>query len=407
MTVTRNRIRNPGIHDLSIATTHYQLDHATLARHHGVPVDKYHHGLGQEAMSVAAGDEDIVTLAATAAAPILDRHGTDRLRTLIVATESGVDQSKAAGLYLHPLLQLPATTRVVELKQACYGATAGLQFALGLIARDPAQQVLVIATDIAQYDLDTPAEATQGAAAAAILVSADPAIAELGPITGVHSTDVMDFWRPNHRTTPVVDGKLSITAYLHATQHAYTDYRHRGGRDLREFAAFCYHQPFTKMAYKAHRHLLESRGLTPTSRDIDTAITATTHYNRVIGNSYTASLYLALASLLDHSDDLTAKPIGLLSYGSGCVAEFFTATTVLGYRQHLRTGANRDAVTARKPITYTHYRELHHLPDPERTVTEETSGPYRLTAITNNIRTYEAARPDNDCPDYDHTPARS
>ena len=84
-----------GIHDLSVATTHYVLDHATLARHHGVDIDKYHYGIGQEAMSVAAADEDIVTMAAAAAAPILDRHGTNGIRTVLLATESGVDQAKA------------------------------------------------------------------------------------------------------------------------------------------------------------------------------------------------------------------------------------------------------------------------------------------------------------------------
>lgn len=42
----------------------------------------------------------------------------------MLATETGVDQSKAAGLYLHPLLLLPRNCRIIELKQACYCATA-------------------------------------------------------------------------------------------------------------------------------------------------------------------------------------------------------------------------------------------------------------------------------------------
>ncbi|RDI58933.1 hydroxymethylglutaryl-CoA synthase [Nocardia pseudobrasiliensis] len=380
-----------GIHDLSIATTHYVLDHATLAHHHGVPVDKYHYGIGQEAMSVPAADEDIVTLAATAAAPILQRHGTDNLRTLLLATESSVDQSKASGLYLHPLLGLPNTCRVLELKQACYSATAALQLALGLITRDPAERVLVIAADIARYDLDTPAEATQGAAAAAMLITADPALAALGPITGIHSTDVNDFWRPNYRTTAVVDGKLSITAYLDAVTHAYTDYRNRGGLPLEEFAAFCYHQPFTKMAYKAHRHLLAAHDLPTETTDLDRALAATTHYNRVIGNSYTASLYLALASLLDHTDDLTGQPIAMISYGSGSVAELFTATPAPGYQTQLRT--TTDIINQRKPIDYHHYRTLHTTSEPTRdghlVLPRETASPYRLAAITNHNRIYE------------------
>ncbi|MBF6176592.1 hydroxymethylglutaryl-CoA synthase [Nocardia blacklockiae] len=386
--------RHIGIGDLSIATTHYMIDHTTLARHQNVDVGKYHRGIGQDAMSVPAGDEDIVTLAAAAAAPVLERHGTEALRTVLLATETGVDQSKAAGLYLHPLLRLPHTTRVVELKQACYAATAGLQFAAGLIARDPAQQVLVIATDIARYDLGTPAEATQGAAAAAILVTADPGVAVLEPVTGVHSSHVMDFWRPNHRSTPVVDGKLSVTSYLDAAEHAYADYLSHGGRGLDDFTAFCYHQPFTEMAYKAHRHLLGAHGRTPTRQDAEAALADSTHYNRTIGNSYTASLYLALASLLDHRDDLAGQHVGMLSYGSGCVAEFFCATVVPGYRDRLRADAHDRAITARKPLSYEEYRALHEFRVPadggQHTLPEQTGGSFRLAAVNGHERIYEA-----------------
>ncbi|MDO0939225.1 hydroxymethylglutaryl-CoA synthase [Streptomyces sp. DG2A-72] len=92
------------------------------------------------------------------------------------------------------------------------------------------------------------------------------------------------------------------------------------------------------MAYKAHRHLLNYCGYDTDKDDIARAIARTTAYNTVIGNSYTASVYLALAALLDQADDLTGRPVGLFSYGSGSVAEFFAATVVAGYREHLRTG---------------------------------------------------------------------
>ncbi|MFC6012118.1 hydroxymethylglutaryl-CoA synthase [Nocardia lasii] len=383
-----------GIHDLSFATTHYALDHAVLAERLGVDRDKFYLGIGQEKMSVAAADEDIVTIAAAAAKPILERHGTDNIRTVLLATETGVDQSKAAALYLHSLIGLPNAARVVELKQACYGGTAGLQFAAGLIARDPSQRVLVIAADIAKYELDTPGEPTQGAAAVAMLVSADPAILELDPISGLYSADIMDFWRPNYRTEAIVDGKTSVNAYQKAAQEAWTDYRRQGGRDLGEFAAFCYHQPFTKMAYKAHRHLLESQGHTADAAAIEAAIGTTTTYNRTVGNSYTASLYLGLASLLDHADDLTDKALAFVSYGSGSVAEFFSGTVQSGYREHLRTEANRAAIDSRELLGYEQYRTLHEAGSPTdgayHAMAEQTRRPYRLAAVSGHKRIYES-----------------
>ncbi|WP_433574948.1 hydroxymethylglutaryl-CoA synthase [Nocardia brasiliensis] len=384
-----------GIHDIAFATTNYVLDLDELARHTGTDPDKYHLGLGQDAMSIPAADEDIVTLAAAAAAPVLQRHGTANLRTVLLATETAVDQSKAAALYLHPLLDLPSTTRIVELKQACYSATAALQFAAGLIARDATEEVLIIATDIARYDLDSPGEPTQGAAAVAMLVTTEPAILQLDSASGVYSEDVMDFWRPNHRSTALVDGKLSIDAYLNATSKAWADYRINGGRPLDDITAFCYHLPFTTMARKAHTHLLDTLGTAWDPDRITDALEHSTRYNRLIGNSYTASLYLALISLLDHAPDLADKLIALFSYGSGCVCECFSGTIQPGYQRHLRTLDNHHHIATRTPIAYPHYRTLHadhatrHLTN--GAIDQDTTGPYRLAEIIDDKRLYQKA----------------
>ncbi|MFB7502307.1 hydroxymethylglutaryl-CoA synthase [Streptomyces broussonetiae] len=382
-----------GIHDLSFATTEFVLPHTALAAYNGTEIGKYHVGIGQESMSVPAADEDIVTLAATAAAPIVARHGTDRIRTVVFATESSIDQAKAAGIYVHSLIGLSSATRVVELKQACYGATAALQFAIGLVRRDPAQQVLVIASDVSKYDLDSPGEATQGAAAVAMLVGVDPALVRIEDPSGLFTADVMDFWRPNYRDAALVDGQESINAYLQAVEGTWKDYQEQGGRTLEEFAAFCYHQPFTKMAYKAHSHLLNFNGYDTDKDAIAAALGQTTGYNRVIGNSYTASVYLGLAALLDQAEDLTGRSIGFLSYGSGSVAEFFAGTVVAGYREHLRTEANREAIDRRKSVDHAGYRELHEHRLPadggDHTNPAQTTGPFRLAGISGHKRVYE------------------
>ncbi|MFE6894359.1 hydroxymethylglutaryl-CoA synthase [Streptomyces sp. NPDC057694] len=383
-----------GIHDLSFATTEFVLPHTALAAHNGTAIGKYHVGIGQESMSVPAADEDIVTLGASAAAPIVARHGSDLIRTVVFATESSIDQAKSAGVYVHSLLGLPSATRVVELKQACYGATAGLQFAIGLVRRDPGQQVLVIASDVSKYDLDSPGEATQGAAAVAILVSADPALVRIDDPSGLFTADVMDFWRPNYRDTALVDGQESIAAYLQAVEGVWKDYTEQGGHALEDFAAFCYHQPFTKMAHKAHRHLLEYCGQDADKDDIARAIAPTTAYNTVVGNSYTASMYLGLAALLDQADDLSGRLVGFLSYGSGSVAEFFAGTVVAGYRERLRTQGHREAIGRRRPVDYAGYRALHERAFPtdggDHSTPEQTTGSFRLAGISGHKRIYQA-----------------
>lgn len=382
-----------GIHDLSVATTEFVLTHATLAEQTGADVAKYHQGIGQIAMSVPGVDEDIVTMAATAAAPVVARHGADRIRTIVLATETGIDQAKSAGIYVHSLLGLPSATRVVEFKQACYAGTAALQFAVGLVHRHPSEQVLVVATDSSRYELGSPGESTQGAAAVAMLVGADPALVRITNPSGLFTADIMDFWRPNYLSTALVDGQESISAYLQALEGAWKDYSEQSGRSIEEFRAFCYHQPFTKMAYKAHRHLLRYAGSDAGEKDVARAIGLTTAYNSLIGNSYTASMYLGLAALLDHATDLDGLTVGFLSYGSGSVAEFFAGEVVPGYRAHLRTAQHREVIDRRREVDYPTYRAKHEHGLPvdgsDFATPHETTGRYRLAGVSGHKRLYE------------------
>lgn len=395
MTHTPTRI---GIHDLVYATAHNVLDLSELADHYGVDVNKFYVGIGQSQMSVPAEDEDVVTLGAAAARRIIERHGVEGIRTVLFATESGVDQSKSAGVYVHGLLGLPENCRGVELKQACYSGTAALQFALGIVARDPSERVLVIAADIARYALGSSGEATQGAAAAAYLVCAQPALVEIEPVTGVHTDDIHDFWRPNYRSVAVVDGKYSLAAYLSSLEGAWAEYRARGGVPFEQIDRFCYHQPFTKMAVKAHDKLARLVGSGLDADGPRAQIAHSLDYNRVIGNGYTASVYLGLLSLLDNdADDLAGKRIGFFSYGSGSVSEFFTGVVQPGYREHLRAAENRRMLEARTPIDYRRYAALHEHVDAvqgrDHVTAHETSGPYRFAGVRDHIRGYEAREP--------------
>jgi hydroxymethylglutaryl-CoA synthase len=383
-----------GIDDIAFATADRYLDLANLAPVHGVEPAKYSVGLGQDRMSICAPDEDVVTLAATAALPLVEGRDTSAIRTVLLATESGIDQSKSAGVYVHKLLGLHSACRVVELKQACYAGTSALQMALALVARNPEQQVLVICADVARYDIGSSGEPTQGCGAVAMIVSANPRLVEIEPTSGLHTADVMDFWRPNYRTTAVVDGRLSIRAYTDSLTGAWEDYQAQGGVAFSEIDTFCYHQPFTKMALKAHQHLTRVAGAPRDPAVIDAQIADSLRYNRVIGNSYTASMYIGLVSLLDHAaDDLAGSRIGFFSYGSGAVGELFTGIVQPGYREHLRTAAHQRLLDERTEVSYAEYLRTVSPVNPvdggDHEVEHITRGPFRLSAITGHQRVYE------------------
>ena len=384
-----------GIDRIGFYTSRYRLDLRELAEARGVEWRKYSVGLGQEVMGVPPPDEDMVTMAASAAKPILDAEGVDDIELLLVATESGVDQSKAAGMFVHGLLGLPARCRVVELKQACYSGTLALRFAALTVAANPDKKALVVASDIARYDLGSPGEPTQGCGAVAMLVTADPRLLSFDEEYGIHAEDVMDFWRPNYREEAVVDGKYSTRIYMHALKEAWRQYVELTGRSVKDFAKCCYHIPFTNMAVKGHERLLKAERLRA-ERDelIEAQVKEALGYNRLTGNTYTASLYEGLTCLLDTSPEkLDGRRIGMFSYGSGCVGEFFSGVVRAGYREHLFSELHKAQLESRIDLTVAQYEDIFNLRVPENgweyDFAQYRTGPFRLSGVKEHKRLYE------------------
>ncbi|EPI44849.1 hypothetical protein HMPREF1583_01506, partial [Gardnerella vaginalis JCP8151B] len=120
-----------------------------LAIARGIDPNKFTIGIGQSQQAVPPNHQDIVTLGAQAALQLMPYIDSNRLKMVIVGTESGVDASKSSALYIHKLLNLSAWVRCVEVKEACYGGTAALMMARDYVLAHSGAQVLVIAADIA------------------------------------------------------------------------------------------------------------------------------------------------------------------------------------------------------------------------------------------------------------------
>ncbi len=385
-----------GLDLISFHTPSYFMDLRILAEKRGVDPDKFVVGIGQERMAVVPPDQDIVTLAANAALPIVEKAGRENIELLIFATESGIDQSKAAALFCHKLLGLPSTCRCIEVKEACYGATASIRMAAAMVAARPHTKALVLAADIARYDLASPGEPTQGAGGVAMLVAANPRVLALDPEAGFHAEDIMDFWRPNYREEALVDGKYSTRMYLTTLIDAWNNYKAASGRTLADHAHFCFHLPFTKIAYKSFERLCKAEGVAlPPKEEQHRLLDFALRYNRLTGNTYAACVYQALACLLDNAPgDLDHQRIGLFSYGSGCMAEFFSGVVQKGYRQHLFTDLHRAMIDTRAPVTYRQYEDIFNYGVPkdgaDHVFAPYRGGPFRLAGIKDHKRRYEA-----------------
>jgi hydroxymethylglutaryl-CoA synthase len=311
-------------------------------------------------------------IAAAAARRALDRSGHDpaAIGMCVVGTETGVDQSKSIAAFLHGMLGLGPRCRLFEAKQACYGATAGLLAAVEWVHAHPGARraALVVATDVARYPLNTPAEPTQGAGAVAMIVTPSPRLLELEVgVSGAFARDVDDFWRPVYRKEGVVpDGHYANDCYLEALSGAYGAWKD-ACREAGLGTALdrsLYHVPYGKMAKKAHRHRLAEDGVGEKEADaaFATEVAASLVFPSVIGNAYAGSLYLSLASLLDRERAaLEGKRVGLYSYGSGCSAEFFAGRVPAGAGEHVRALELAAPLEARRRLSIAEYEGIREL----------------------------------------------
>lgn len=383
-----------GIDAISFFTSSMYLDLAEIATHNHLPEDKYYRALGQHQMAIPAVDEDIITLAANAAQRIVNDQNRHTIKHVLFATESGIDQSKSAATYIHGLLQLPEECRAVEIKQACYSGTAALQFGIALIARDPSQKILVLASDIARYGLGTEGESSQGCGAVAFLLSAQPRLLEISLESGYCTRDIMDFWRPNYRDEALVEGLYSSRMYLQCLEQCWNTYHAKAKRPFSQYQQFCYHTPVARLAEKAHKLLGKLNGKLITDEESEKQLHNSLFYGRTIGNTYTASMYVALNSLIDNSqENLSGQRVGLFSYGSGCVAEYFSGVFINGYQQHLFTNAHQAMIADRTALNYQQYAHYYEqqLPADGSTLLlpKQQRGTFRLAGIENHKRIYE------------------
>jgi len=304
---------------------------------------------GQVSMRFPSVSEDTVPLAAEALRALLDQRpdfDPATLRMVALATETGVDMSKAASSYVLGLLQrsgypLPTSLSAFQTQSACAGGTLALLSAAAFLqfGRD-SDTAAVLTSDIARYKAPSTAEVTQGAGACALLVAKNPDLLELDLSSpGFASHDVDDFFRPLGSTIAIVRGGYSMSCYHEAFIEAFEDYCRRAdvspAEELRSVDAFFLHAPYANMPFSAMEKLLEKHlGLDQAGsrsfleeRGFFAALEATAR----VGNLYTGSMYLNLAFGLAEripvwGNGAPGKKILLANYGSGNTMAVVRAT---------------------------------------------------------------------------------
>lgn len=381
-----------GIDQIGFYTPNKYVDMVDLAHARNQDPNKFLIGIGQETMTVADQTQDAVSMGINSTLRYLNQINKENVGLLVFGTESSVDQSKSASLFVKTALNLAPQVRTFEVKEACFGLTAGLMIARDYIRSHPDKSAIVIGSDIARYGVNTGGEVTQGAGSISILVKKDPQILELNDGHSAYSEDINDFWRPNNSKLAKVDGKYSTQVYLDFFTKTFNQYKKDQKLETKDFDALIYHLPFTKMGLKANRLAVEDQDEETTKRLQDN-FEASKKWSTKVGNIYTGSLYLSLLSLLENGNLETGARIGLFSYGSGAMAEFFSATLVDGYQKMLNKAADQALIDQRQKLTVPEYEEIFNnsLLDPKDQVelsSDEAEGKWYFAGTKNDIRQY-------------------
>lgn len=365
--------KNVGILAMEIYFPPTCVQQETLEVHDGVSKGKYTIGLGQDCMAFCTEVEDIISMSLTAVTSLLEKYQIDpkQIGRLEVGSETVLDKSKSIKTFLMQIFEEYGNTDIegVDSTNACYGGTAALFNCVNWVESRSwdGRYGLVVCTDSAVY-AEGPARPTGGAAAIAMLVGPDAPFVFESELRGSHMAHAYDFYKPNLASEyPVVDGKLSQTCYLMAVDTCYkhfcSKYEKFEGKQfsINDANYVVFHSPYNKLVQKSFARLMyndflrnassisedakeklapfsnlsiddsyQSRDLEKVSQQVaktlyDEKVQPTTLIPKQIGNTYTASLYSAFASLVHNKHStLAGSRVIMFSYGSGLTASMFS-----------------------------------------------------------------------------------
>jgi len=314
----------------------------------------------------------------------------------------------------------------IECKFACVSGSYALYDNTNWIRAGEAEgkHALVVVSDIAKYDLGSSGEVTQGAGAIAMLLNENPRLLSFDPkVTSTSIKNEYDFYRPFGKETPIVHGQYSNLLYLIQVKNALIDYKRKvketgliklkeGETILDHIDYLNMHLPYSNMGKKALAYLvrhewrdlprwkkiieeigmeepipkdprgtiestLEDAEFMANDHQFTKLFTSTKMYaelyesklassliaSKMIGNLYTASLYLGFRSSLEFEYqkgiDLKGKRVGFCSYGSGASAMIFSGVIRPEYGQVVKDMNLEAELGPRTKLSLDEYEELH------------------------------------------------
>lgn len=414
-----------GIDALAYYVPQQYLPIESLAEARNIEYAKLNKGLGLTSMSFPDVDEDAATMGANAVLNLFTTEPLDpsTVGRLYLGTESALDSAKPTATYILDLVEQQLTgahganclrnVDAVDMTFACIGAVDALENACLFVRQNPEKKAIIVASDLAKYNLGSTGEYTQGAGAVALVVSVNPSIVSLGDEMGVATKGERDFFKPRRTHTkaellveaaallgqqlsmedaevkvtqaegfwggnrmlrsyveePVFDGQYSNFAYVsrisEALEHFGTKVKINPALDWDKVVM---HLPYAfqgrRMLVNFYLDWMQANGKwqdvvavmgsdKPADKGeakewvrafsksdyyrayVAKALAPAERASSLIGNMYTASIFMGLLSTLcdaaDKGEAIEGNTIGFMGYGSGSKAKVFQGTVEAGW----------------------------------------------------------------------------
>lgn len=404
-----------GIDDMACHVPSVYLDIKDLAEARGIVYPKLSKGLGLHKMALPDVHEDAATMAAEAISELMEKNGLqpEDIGRLYMGTESALDNAKPTATYAAEMVEqkLGGSFRncdVVEMTFACVGAVDALQICLDWVSADKERVAIVVASDIAKYELESTGEYTQGAGAVAMLIRWNPRLLVLPRTFGVAMKSEHDFFKPireKYTETPVFDGPFSNQCYADRMREALAHFRRQAVAQkffpADKFQALSdrwermiFHLPYSfhgkrifldeyireRKAAGVWEQFLAKNKLDENMEDaraFTKTISKSTDYQRfvkkklekaqrgssAIGNVYAASIFFALVSTFEadfaEGSKMKGKKIGFVGYGSGSKSKVFEGIVQKDWAEVSGRFDLMKKLNARTAINFDTYEALH------------------------------------------------
>ena len=427
-----------------------------LAEARNIEAAKLEFGLGLKSMAITDTDEDSASMAANALIKLILNNNIDptKIGRIYLGTESSLDAAKPSATYAVGVVERKLKNKfgercfkncdVVDLTFACIGAVDALENCLDWVRNKEGRLAIVIASDVAKYELNSPGEYTQGAGAIGILIKENPAILEIKDQWGVAMESVGDFFKPRkllknsdlkdiqikdfletkkqeieiYSEEPVFDGQYSNLCYKTRIEEALEHFQKKYNPNyLNDWEHLIFHLPY---AFQGRRMILDiwlnwlkennifsslEEEIGPLNKEefktwkkaasksklfkafIFNKIEAGEKASSLIGNMYTASIFMSFLSLLSESlsntKNIEGDTVGFLAYGSGSKSKIFQGEIQKNWSTKIKHLDLFKSISSRKEIDFETYEKLHNKEITDPIIDKESISLERIESIEN------------------------